>query len=186
MTNLTKLATAALVAVGLAVVAVAAPPTVLITGGGIVQNNDSGLGDLTSVGGFVAMAKGAGVTGTNGGTVWTDVKGQIEAKLVDAANPTVDLSTLHGKVVCIALLSDGVPGTGDYEVRIVVTRSSGTFGVPVGAHGSLYLNDSGLPSAGGIDMGDENFDPDQFENSECDTVGGSAHEPLVAGNFTVH
>jgi len=163
----------------------AAPPTVLLTGGGIVQNTDTGLPgapvDLTSIGGFVAIAKGASVVGTNGGTVWTNVKGQIQAKLFAASNPTQNLSTLHGKVVCIALLTNG-----DYEVRFVVTRSSGDFPVPPTKHGSLYVFDDGLPSEGGTDMADENFDPAQFDNSVCDTVPGSANEPLVSGNFTVH
>ncbi len=179
--KLTLLAAMGAVVVLLAGSLQAAPPTVLLTGGGIVQNNDSGLGVLTSVGGFVAIAKGASAVGANGATVWNDVKGRIQAKLVDAANPTQNLSTLHGKVVCIALLI-----TGDYEVRFIVTRSSGDFPVPVGAHGSLFVFDDGLPSAGGTDMADENFDPAEFNNPVCDTVGGSAHEPLVAGNFTVH
>jgi hypothetical protein len=190
MKNLATLATAALVAVGLASTAVAAPPTVILTGGGIVQNTDSGLpgapADLTSIGGFVAIAKGPGAINARGALVWTNVKGQIQAKLFAASNPTQHLSTLHGKVVCIALLPGGIPGMGDYEVRFVVTRSSGDFPAPVGAHGSLFVNDSGLPSAGGTDMADENFDPTEFDNAVCDTVGGSAHEPVVAGNFTVH
>ena len=171
---------------GLALTAGAAPPTVVLTGGGGVQNNDSGLGVLTSVGGFVAIAKGTSVIGTNGGDVWTDAKGRLQAKLVNATDPTQNLSTLHGKVVCIALLAGGVAGSGDYEVRFKVTRSSGDFPVPVGAYGSLYVFDSGLPSEGGTDMADENFDPAEFENAVCDTVAGSAHEPLVFGNFTVH
>ena len=186
MRNLASLAIAALVAVGLADTAVAARPTVVLTGGGIVQNNDSGLGVLTSVGGFVAKAKGSSVLGTNGGRVWTNVKGQIQAKLVSFADPNLNLSRLHGKAVCIALLAGGVSGSGDYEVRFIVTRSSGDFPVPVGAHGSLFINDSGPPSAGGTDMADEDFDPLDFDNPNCDDVGGSAHEPLVAGNFTVH
>ncbi len=45
--------------------------------------------------------------------------------------------------------------------------------------------DDGLPSEGGTDMADENFDPAEFANPNCDEVTGSAHEPLVAGNFTV-
>ena len=42
MRNLATLATAALIAVGLAGTAVARPPTVVLTGGGIVKNTDSG------------------------------------------------------------------------------------------------------------------------------------------------
>ena len=188
MRNLATIVTAALIAVGLAGTAIAKPPTVLLTGGGTVQNNDSGLGILTSVGGFNAKATGVGEAGSNGGTVWTNAKGQIQAKLVDATDPTRNVSTLHGKVVCIALLSGGVFVAGDYEVRFVVTRSSGEFPVPVGAYGSLFVNDSGPPSAGGTDMADENFDPLEFDNSDCDSVdpGRGAHEPVVAGNFTVH
>jgi len=187
MRNLATLTIAALIAVGLADTAVAGPPTVLLTGGGIVQNNDSGLGDLTSVGGFVAMAKGRGLIGGNRGTVWNNAKGQIEAKLVDSGDPTLNLSTLHGKVVCIAFRSDGSKGgIGDYEVRFMVTRSSGIFAVPVGSYASFFVRDNGLPSAGLTDLADENFAPEQFGNKECDTVSGSAHEPVVAGNFTAH
>jgi hypothetical protein len=184
MRTLTTLATATLIAVGLAGTAAAAPPSVVITGGGVVQNNDSGLGVLTSVGGFVAIAKGDSVPGINLGAVWTDVKGQIQAKLVDPTDPTEDLSTLHGNVVCIALLAGGIEGQGDYEVRFQVTRSAGDFAVPVGKYGSLFVNDSGLPSEGGTDMADEDFS--NLDEDECDVVGGFAHERLLSGNFTVH
>ena len=122
------------------------------------------------------------IPGGAGVTVWNNAKGQIEAKLVDSGDPTLNLSTLHGKVVCIAFRS----GTGDYEVRFVVTRSSGTFAVPLGSHASFFVKDNGLPSAGLTDLADENFDPAEFDTEECDTVSGSAHEPVVAGNFTAH
>ncbi len=190
MRKLALLTVAATAALGLARTAIAAPPSVVINGGGIVENTDTGLpgapGDLTSIGGFVAIAKGESEVGVNDGMVWTNVKGQIQAKLFAASDPTQQLSALHGKVVCIALLAGGDAESGDYEVRFVVTRSSGDFPVPVGKHGSLFVNDSGLPSAGGTNMADENFDPNEFDNPNCDEVPGSAHEPLVAGNFTVH
>ena len=187
MRNLKIIAIAALVAIGLAGTAIAHPPGVLIAGGGVANNDDSlipgltGVGLLTAVGGLVAKTKGAGVDiNGNGNTVWA-AKGQIESKLVVADDPTRDVSTPHGKVVCIALR----PATSDYEVRFKVTRSSGDFAVPVGDYGSVFVKDSGRPSAGGTDMVDESFDPAELDNSDCDVVSGSAHEPVVAGNLTV-
>ncbi len=83
-------------------------------------------------------------------------------------------STLHGTVVCIAEID-----TDEYEVRFVVTKSSGAFAVPVGSYASLFVIDSDP-----VDMGDENFsDP---ATTECGVVGGTAHEPIVNGNVTVH
>ena len=103
MRRLALLTVAATVALGLARTAIAAPPTVIINGGGIVENTDTGLpgapGDLTSIGGFVGIAKGESVVGENDGMVWTNVKGQIQAKLFAASDPTQQLSALHGKVV---------------------------------------------------------------------------------------
>jgi hypothetical protein len=179
MKKLMTLAIVALFTISFAAIVMAAPPTIKITGGGIVQNNDSGLGDLISVGGFVAMAKGSSVLGLNGGDVWSNVKGQIQSKLVDATDPTRNVSSLHGEVVCIAALLNG-----SYEVRFVITRSSGENPVPPGMYGSLFVKDSGLPSEGGTDLADEDFS--NLGESQCDTVGGEAHEPLLAGNFTVH
>ena len=88
MRTLATLATATLIAAGLASTAAAGPPVVVLTGGGIVQNNDSGLGDAVAIGGFVAIARGEGVPGPNDATVWNDVKGQLQSKLVAAADPT--------------------------------------------------------------------------------------------------
>jgi hypothetical protein len=162
--------TMALVAVGLAGTAIGGPPTVKITGGGIATNNNSGLpfGDLLSVGGFSAIKKG------------DKVKGQIQSKSVLAADPTVKLASIHGKVVCVEEVGGGV-----WEVRFLVTKATG-FAVPLlDGYGSLFVSDGGSPGAGN-DMIDEGFaDPG---SADCGGTDAASHslEPVIAGNFTVH
>ena len=57
-------------------------PKIVVNGGGIAVNNNSGLGvDLLSVGGFTAHMKGG------------NFKGQIQSKSVLAADPTTTIGS---------------------------------------------------------------------------------------------
>jgi hypothetical protein len=150
----------------------------LITGGGIVQNNNSVGGDepeLLAIGGFVAKATGEGETETD----WT-ARGQIQAKIFDTADPTNTLSMLHGRVVCIAQLDENF-----WEIRFQVTRSAGVFPVEVDQYGSLFVQDNGKPGTEGPpDMADESFD--KADDPTCGLDLSFGLEPVIAGNFTVH
>jgi len=170
MRNVAKIATVALVAIGLAGTAIGGPPTVKITGGGIAVNNNSGFGEFLSVGGFSAIMKG------------DKVKGQIQARSVLASNPTIEVSSIHGKVVCVEHVGGGV-----WEVRFIVTKATGLALAAelLGGHGSLFVLDGGSPGAGN-DMIDEGFaDPDTAACGGVD-AGRIGLEPVLAGNFTVH
>ena len=181
MRNLATLVTAVLVAIGLAGTALAGPPRTIITGGGIVQNNNSGAGELLAVGGFVAQATGPAANGS------TPARGQIQAKSTLASDPLNPLASLHGKVVCIANLGDGTAFGGTsadvWEVRFQVTHVGGPFNpLQVGNYGSLFVQDNGTPST--LDMADESFA--KPGESGCGVDGPIGLEPVLAGNFTVH
>ena len=156
------------VVIGLAGTAIGGPPTVKITGGGIATNDNSGLGELLSVGGFSAIKKG------------DTVKGQIQSKSVSAADPTIPLASIHGKVVCIEEVGSDV-----WEVRFLVTNATG-FAVPLlEGYGSLFVLDGGSPGAGN-DMIDEGFA--ETGSADCGGTDAASYslEPVIAGNFKVH
>ena len=150
--------------------ATAAGPDIVINGGGVVDNDNSGLGDLTAIGGFVAIST------STGGPTWT-ARGQLQSKLVSTA--AVTLATINADVVCIQAHSEGDV---HYEVRFMVTRTDVDFPA-VGDYGSLYVWDGGT-RGGGDDRADESFaDPG---NADCDSVESHGPEPVISGNFTVH
>ena len=152
---------------------------VIITGGGVVQNNNASPAELLSIGGFVAKSTGeAGL----GGLL---ANGQLEAKTTPASGPNKALLAIHGEVVCIVNLGQACGAGGDdndvWEIRFMVTKSSNTDQLPEGAFGSLFVQDNGTP--GVFDFGDESFaaaGPNCAQDVEC------ALEPLLKGNFTVH
>ena len=150
------------------------PPGTMITGGGVAENNNSGLGELHAIGGFVAQDRGAVATG------------QIQARTFLASDPTQTLSVLHGRVVCILNLGDGsgVGGTNAdvWEIRFQVNRSAGEFAVPVGSFGSIFVQDNGTPGAGN-DLVDESFA--NLGVPGCGVDGPFGLEPVLAGDFTV-
>ena len=148
-----------------------------ITGGGITLNNNSGFGEFVAIGGFSARATGPAEEGIS------PARGQVQAKSVPA-----DLGTLHAEVVCIANLgrSGDVDGGGDpdndvWEIRIRVTKSSS---LPVGFHGSIFVQDNGRGSA--VDFADENFDPPPAaDNGNCGETTKFELEPVLRGSITV-
>ena len=121
----------------LPLVGTAGPATTSITGGGIAQNDNSGGGDLLGIGGFNAKDRG-GVA-----------SGQVQFKTVDDEGNLI--SQLHGNVSCVAETT-AVAGSQGWEIRFVVTHSAGPVAVPIGAYGSLFVQDN---SDG--DMVDESF-----------------------------
>ena len=178
MKTLAKLATIALVAVGIAGVAVAGKPSVIINGGGIAMNDNHGtaLPSLRSVGGFTAKVK----NGT--------AKGSIQSKSISADDPSVTWGSIHGSVVCVMNIgpAHNAGFSGDvWEVRFLVTKGKG-IGLPlVGFYGSLFVFDGGSPGAGndGIDEGFADL-----TSKACGGLDAAQHnlEAVIAGNFTVH
>ena len=162
---------------------------IIITGGGIVENNNSGFGDLLSVGGFVAKYKGSGGSG-GGACEELYAKGQIQAKATVEGDPLSPIGAIHGKVVCIANLGpDACDSQNDndvWEVRFEVTHSRGLFAVPVGDFGSLIVQDNATPGSAG-DRADESFiNPDDEDCCLLDVVADCELEDVLHGNFTVH
>jgi len=164
---------------------------IIITGGGIVENNNSGFGDLLSVGGFVAKYKGSGDDDIGVCPEFLYAKGQIQAKATIAIDPLNPIGAIHGKVVCIANLGPDACGAegGDnendvWEVRFEVTHSRGDFAVPVGDFGSLIVQDNATPGSAG-DLVDESFSHSGPECCQLDVVADCGLEAVLHGNFMV-
>ncbi|MCH8005551.1 MAG: hypothetical protein IH888_04885 [Planctomycetes bacterium] len=102
--------------------------------------------------------------------------GQVQFKAVDAAGDLV--SQLHGNVTCVAETT-AVAGSQGWEIRFVVTHSAGPFPVPIGDHGSIFVQDN--PTG---DMVDESFD--DLGNSSCgDNDDDVTWEPMLKGDIKV-
>lgn len=151
-------------------------PVALVRGGGIAQNNNSGLGDLLAIGGFTALGMADG-----------SARGQVQAKSAESADPTITTARLHGRVVCVQEIGE----TGVWEVRFEVVRADGTaaplmdLGFP--AHGSLFVFDGGSPGAGNDGI-DESFEGTSLADPSCGLEAVLAEmslEPVLAGNFSV-
>ena len=145
-------------------VASAAEPTVVINGGGIARSNNEPL-QMLAVGGFSAMEK-KGIA-----------KGQVQIKVVLAADPTISVASIHGKVVCVK------DHGGTWEVRFELSKATGAVAGLLGLHGGIFLSDGGSPGANN-DMVGEDLNP-PFTAQCRDSVPVNL-EPLFAGNFTVH
>jgi len=168
--------------------------TIIITGGGIVENNNhgiAGIAGLLSVGGFVAKYKG-NMGGGGGDCEELYAKGQIQAKATVEGDPLNPIGAIHGKVVCIANLGPDACGAegGDnqndvWEVRFLVTHSRGDFAVPVDTYGSLFVQDNATPGSAG-DLADESFLPGNEDCCQEDVVNNCELENVLHGNFTVH
>ena len=145
------------------------PPTVVINGGGIAVNNNSGVfPDALTIGKVTALMKGG------------KVRGMVKARTVLTADPTVTVAAIRGKVVCMEELDNFV-----WEVRFEVVRAAGAADGLVGAYGSVFVFDGGNPGAGN-DFIDESFSTPADE--ECgNLVEGTDFglEPVIAGNFKV-
>jgi len=166
---------------------------IIITGGGIVENNNHGIfgfGDLLSIGGFVAKYKGeVGDDDDDDACVELYAKGQIEAKATIAGAPLRPIGAIHGKVVCIANLGPDACGSQNendvWEVRFQVTHSRGLFTVPVDAYGSLIVQDNATPGSAG-DLVDESFiNPDDEDCCLLDVDRDCGLEDVLHGNFMV-
>lgn len=202
MKNLIKLVIISIAAVGVMSAAHAAKPAgVKVTGGGVVENNNSGVfpeGDIFNFYGFVAMARGAGVTNGNA-MIWETAKGQVDAETSDTLEPAENpLATVHGEVVCMADLGPGNTVGHDsadnsnsvWEIRFEIVDSGGIFQLPVRTcggpcYGSLFVQDNATPGAQG-DLGDENFDIEFISDPRCNLGQSFELEDVIAGNIKDH
>jgi hypothetical protein len=162
-----------------------------VTGGGVTQNNNSGQPvALLTLGGFQAQATGEGVDDTHDvfGTPLRlfPASGQIQAKSALAIDPSVELGSIHGDVVCMANYGPAqyVDGGGDpaanvWEIRFKVTESSDP--AFVGLFGSILVQDNKK-----VDYQDESFAAQLVFTPTCGLVTYFQLEPMVAGNVTVH
>ena len=117
-------------------------------------------------------------------------RGQVQAKSVLAADPSVQLGSLHARVVCIANLGPstvandfgGIDGNHVWELRIRVTKASPF--LSVGDYGSIFVQDNGRGS--GVDFADENFDLTALGDPTCGVTTGFQLEPVLQGSIEVH
>ena len=140
----------------------------IIKGSGVAQNDNSGVFPVGTV----------GIGGFNADTKEGVAKGKVKFQ-TEYPRGTV-LSQLQGRVVCYEWTT-GVPAGGQgWEIRFVVISSSGTYAVPVGKYGSIYVQDNGKTG----DMIDETFDnPDDPNCGQSDASVG--WEAMLEGGIKI-